>query len=197
MARLFDISQDFEKLFDWFETIIEYEFPLNDEGQPVDDDGNVVNPEKEKAEMLKAWFDTLSGIKEEFEFKAENIAQYIKCLKAEAENIDTEIKKLKARQDSRLRRIDILKKYLINCMDTTGITKIDRPRAKITIRKNAPSLKIDNELDFIYHLQDCDRDDLLKYSLPEIRKNDVKNLIKNGVKIKGAYLESSRSVIIG
>lgn len=197
MARLFDISQDFEELFNQFDAISEYEFPLNDEGQPVDDDGNIVNPEKEKAQMLEAWFDTLSGIEEEFEFKAENVAQYIKCLRAEAENIDTEIKKLKSRRDSRFNRVDKLKEYLINCMDTTNTTKIDRPRAKITIRTNAPSLKIENELDFIHHLQDCGRDDLLKYSLPEIRKNDVKKLIKSGVEIKGAYLESSRSVIIG
>ena len=197
MARLFDISQNFEALFNQFDAINEYEFPLNDEGQPVDDDGNIVNPETEKAEMLEAWFDTLSGIEEEFEFKAENVAQYIKCLRAEAEDIDTEIKKLKARRDSRLNRVDKLKEYLMNCMDTINTTKIDRPRVKITIRTNAPSLKIENERDFIHHLQDCGRDDLLKYNLPEIRKNDVKKLIKSGVKIKGAYLDSSRSVIIG
>lgn len=42
--------------------------------------------------MFEAWFDTLSGIEEEFDLKAENLAQYIKCLKAEVEVIDTETK---------------------------------------------------------------------------------------------------------
>lgn len=196
MERLFDISKDFEKLFDQFEAISEYEFELNENGKPVDDDGNVIDPEIAKAEMLEAWFDTLSGIKEEFDFKAENLAQYIKSLKAESEAIDTEIKKLKARRDSKIKHIERLKAYLMNCMDAIGIKKIDMPRAKITIKNNAARLKIDNEIQFINMLQDNGRDDLLKYSLPEIKKSEVKKLIKSGEKFGGARIESGRSVII-
>lgn len=197
MQRLFDISQDFEALFDQFDAISEYEFPVDEDGRLVDDDGNPVNPETAKAEMLEAWFDTLSGIKEEFNFKAENLAQYIKCLKAEAEDIDEEMKKLRARRDSRNKRIERLKNYLMENMEAVGITKIDMPKAKITIRKNAPSIKFDNEISFITMLQNKGRDDLLKYSMPEIRKSEIKKLIKSGEKFEGARLESGRSVIIG
>lgn len=197
MQRLFDISQDFEALFDQFDAISEYEFPVDEDGRPVDDDGNPVNPETAKAEMLEAWFDTLSGIKEEFNFKAENLAQYIKCLKAEAEDIDEEMKKLRARRDSRNKRIERLKNYLMENMEAVGITKIDMPKAKITIRKNAPSIKFDNEISFITMLQNKGRDDLLKYSMPEIRKSEIKKLIKSGEKFDGARLEPGRSVIIG
>ena len=49
MSRLFDISQDFETLFDQFDSISEYEFELNEKGEPIDDDGNVVDPETAKA----------------------------------------------------------------------------------------------------------------------------------------------------
>ena len=197
MARLFDISQDFEVLFDQFDAISEYEFVLNENGEPVDDDGNVVNPETAKAEMLEAWFDTLTGIEEEFNFKAENLAQYIKCLKAEAQDIDEEMKKLKARRDSRNKRIERLKAYLMDCMQKTGVEKIDMPRAKISIRNNAPTVKIENEVEFIQMLQENGRDDLLKYSLPEIRKSEIKKLINAGEKFDGARLESGQSVIIG
>ena len=197
MARLFDISQDFEVLFDQFDAINEYEFALNENGEPVDDDGNVVNPETAKAEMLEAWFDTLTGIEEEFNFKAENLAQYIKCLKAEAQDIDEEMEKLKARRDSRNKRIERLKAYLMDCMQKTGVEKIDMPRAKISIRNNAPAVKIENEVEFIQMLQENDRDDLLKYSLPEIRKSEIKKLINAGEKFDGARLESGQSVIIG
>lgn len=197
MSRLFDISQDFEALFDQFDAINEYEFSLNEDGEPVDDDGNVVNPETAKAEMLEAWFDTLSGIEEEFDFKAENLAQYIKCLKAEAQDIDEEMKKLKIRRDSRNKRIERLKAYLMDCMKKTGIEKIDMPRAKITIRNNAPGVKIENEVEFINMLQENGRDDLLKYSMPEIRKSEIKKLIKAGEHFDGAKLESGQSVIIG
>lgn len=197
MQRLFDISQEFEVLFDQFDTISEYEFPVDEDGRPVDDDGNPVNPETAKAEMLEAWFDTLSGLEEEFNFKAENLAQYIKCLKAEAEDIDEEMKKLRARRDSRNRRIERLKNYLMENMEAVGITKIDMPKAKITIRKNTPGIKFDNEKDFIEMLENSGRDDLLKYSMPEIRKSEIKKLIRSGEKFDGARLESGRSVIIG
>lgn len=196
MSRLFDISQDFETLFDQFDSISEYEFELNEKGEPIDDDGNVVDPETAKAEMFEAWFDTLSGIEEEFDLKAENLAQYIKCLKAEAEVIDTEIKKLRERRDNRNKRIERLKIYLMNCMQAIGVKKIDMPKAKITIRNNAARLKIDNEIEFINMLQDHGRDDLLKYSLPEIKKSEIKKLIKSGETFDGARLEAGQSVII-
>ena len=77
-----------------------------------------------------------------------------------------------------------------------GTTKIDMPKAKITIRKNTPGVKIDNEVEFINMLQKHGRDDLLKYSLPEIRKAELKKLIKSGEKFEGARLESGTSVII-
>lgn len=197
MQRLFDISQDFEALFDQFDAISEYEFLVDEDGRPVDDDGNPVNPETAKAEMLEAWFDTLSGIKEEFNFKAENLAQYIKCLKAEAEDIDEEMKKLRARRDSRNKRIERLKNYLMENMEAVGITKIDMPKAKITIRKSTPSIKFDNEKDFIEMLENSGRNNLLKYSSPEIRKSEIKKLIRSGEKFDGARLEPGRSVIIG
>lgn len=197
MQRLFDISQDFEVLFDQFDAISEYEFPVDEDGRPVDDDGNPVNPETAKAEMLEAWFDTLSGLEEEFNFKAENLAQYIKCLKAEAEDIDEEMKKLRARRDSRNRRIERLKNYLMENMEAVGITKIDMPKAKITIKKSTPSIKFDNEKDFIEMLENSGRNNLLKYSSPEIRKSEIKKLIRSGEKFDGARLESGRSVIIG
>lgn len=197
MQRLFDISQDFEVLFDQFDAISEYEFPVDEDGRPVDDDGNPINPETAKAEMLEAWFDTLSGLEEEFNFKAENLAQYIKCLKAEAEDIDEEMKKLRARRDSRNRRIERLKNYLMENMEAVGITKIDMPKAKITIRKNTPGIKFDNEKDFIEMLENSGRNNLLKYSSPEIKKSEIKKLIRSGEKFDGARLESGRSVIIG
>lgn len=53
MSRLFDISQDFETLFDQFDSISEYEFELNEKGEPIDDDGNVVDRKLQKQKCLK------------------------------------------------------------------------------------------------------------------------------------------------
>lgn len=53
------------------------------------------------------------------------------------------------------------------------------------------------KLFLINMLQDRGRDDLLKYELPEIRKSEIKKLIKAGEDFPGAVLESSKSLIIG
>lgn len=149
MQRLFEISQDFETLFDQYDAIQEMEFEKNENGDYIDDDGKIINPDVTRAELLQAWFDTLEGIEEEFNFKAENTAQYIKSLKAEATAIKAEEDKLKKRRQSYSRKIDGMTIYLKNCMEQMGIKKIDMPKARITIRKNTPSLKITDEVGFI------------------------------------------------
>ena len=197
MERLFDISSDFAELFDRFDEIQEMEFDKDESGQYFDGEGNVVNPDTYRADMLQAWFDTLEGIEEEFNFKAENTAQYIKSLKAEEAAIKAEEDKLKKRRQQYGRKIECMTAYLRNCMEQMGVKKIEMPRARITIRSNAPSLKIADEVAFINMLQDRNRDDLLKYELPEIRKSEIKKLIKAGEDFPGAVLESSKSLIIG
>lgn len=197
MAKLFDISADFEELFNRFDEIQEMEFEKNEDDQFVDPKGNIINPETYRADMLQAWFDTLEGIEEEFNFKAENTAQYIKSLKAEEAAIKFEEDKLKKRRQQYSRKIECMTVYLKNCMMQMGVKKIETPRARITIRNNAPSLKIADEISFINMLQENSRDDLLKYELPEIRKSEIKKLIKSGEVFPGAVLENSQSVIIG
>lgn len=197
MSKLFDISSDFEELFNRFDEIQEMEFDKNEDGQFVDCEGNLINPDTYRADLLQAWFDTLEGIEEEFNFKAENTAQYIKSLKAEEAAIKSEEDKLKKRRQQYIRKIECMTVYLKNCMMQMGVKKIETPRARITIRNNAPSLKIADEISFINMLQENGRDDLLKYELPEIRKSKIKNLIKSGEVFPGAVLESSQSVIIG
>lgn len=196
MERLFDISADFAELFDQLDEIEALEFPTDENGNPVDDDGNPVDPEFVKAQMREAWFDTLDGIEGEFALKAENVAQYIKHLKAESEAIDTEIKKLQARSRSRKNRMDCLKQYLMDCMNRIHLKKVDGVQARITIRKNAPSLKIADELALITELQDTGKDDLLKYLTPEIRKVELKKLCKAGETFTGVTLEASESLLI-
>lgn len=196
MGRLFDISADFAELFDEFDNIEEMEFLKDEDGNAIDEDGNPINPEFVKAQMYQAWFDTLDGIEQEFNLKAENMAQYIKCLKAESEAIDAEIKRLQIRSKSRKNRIDRMKQYLTFCMKQMKLKKIDGVQARITLRKNAPSLKIADELALITELQNSGKDDLLNYHMPEIRKNELKKMIKSGSTFSGVTLESSESLII-
>lgn len=196
MSRLFDISADFAELFDQFDAIEDMEFDTDENGKPIDADGKSVNPEFIKAEMRQAWFDTLDGMEQEFTLKAENTAQYIKSLKAEADAMDAEIKKLQQRSKSRKNRIDWLKQYLMQCMEIMHLKKVDGVQARITLRNNAPSVKIVDELALIDELERNHHDDLLKYQMPEVRKNELKKCIKAGMTFENAVLESSKSVII-
>lgn len=193
---LYDISNDFQKLFDEFDELNRIEFDTDADGNAIDESGNIIeNPEQYKQMILDAWFDTLEGIEGEFEQKAGNVAAYIKSLKAEAENLKYEEKALKARRECKERQVEKLKKYLLDCMDKTGRTKIDVPRAAISVRNNAESLVIDDEISLIRWLQE-NNEDMLKYSMPEIKKAEVKKLVKAGVQFPYMHTERSKSLII-
>lgn len=197
MPRLFDISAEFSQLFDQYDNIQEMEFDCNEAGEPIDAEGNAIDPDTVRADMLQAWFDTLEGIEGEFEVKAENVAQYIKSLKAMEADLKEEEAKLNRRRKVYTRKIENMVTYMKNCMLMMNLKKVETSKAKITLRNNAPSLVITDEGKFIDMLQEHGRDDLLKYTAPAINKAEVKKLIKNGEQFEGARLEASQSLTIG
>lgn len=196
MANLYELSENYTQLFDRFDSINDHEFEKDERGRCVDDDGMVIDPEAVKTEWLEAWFDTLSGIEEEFDTKAENVAVYIKHLISDVKDMKEERSKLSERIKAKERKAEQLKKYLLDNMRLIGVNKIDRPRACLTVKKNPASLVINDENKFIDMLQRCGRDDLLRYAKPEINKTDVKSLIKKGETFDGASLESGFSMTI-
>lgn len=177
--RLYEISNDFAALFDNYEELME------------------TSEEEDKADIEQAWFDTLTGIEGEFEVKAESVAQYIKQLSSEAEAIKAEEKALAARRKAKENSVTRMKDYLKNCMDAMNLKKIETAKAKISIRNNAASLKIDDEQAFIQMLEATGRTELINYAAPELKKTDIKNLIKKGEELTGARLEASQSLVIG
>lgn len=194
--KLYELTQLFAELFEQFDAINDYEFDTNADGECVDDDGNIIeDPAAYKENMLTAWFDTLEGIEGEFDNKAENIAAYIKALLAKAKAIKIEEDNLRNRRKKCEKSAESLKTYLLNSMQVTGRKKIDTPRAVISLRNNAPSLVVDNELDFISWAEK-NNDTLLKYARPEIRKADIKKLIKSGKKIPFVHTETNVSLTI-
>lgn len=177
--RLYEISNDFAALFDNYEELME------------------TTEEEDKADIEQAWFDTLTGIEGEFEIKAESVAQYIKELTKRADDLKAIEKQYAARRKAAEHATDRMKQYLKNCMEQMNLKKIETPKAKISIRNNAPSLRIDDESAFIKMLEETGRTELIKYAAPELKKTDIKNLIKKGEELTGARLEASQSLIIG
>ena len=194
--KLYEISSNFQTLFEQLDAISSYEPSKSDSGLYVDDDGCVIiDLEAYKENMIEALFDTLDGIEQELEIKAESIAVRIKELNAEAEQLKAEEKSLKKRRLAKELQSDRLKAYLIGCMNIAGCKKIDRPKAVISVRTNAESVCIADEKAFIgWAMQN--NDSLLKYSEPEVKKTEVKNLLKSGEKVPYAKLERTQSLII-
>ena len=188
---LYNLTGDFADLYERFDEINNWEPDTDEEGKPIDDNGNVIKDVKAyKEAMLQAWFDTLDGIEELFEDKAVNIAMKIKNLRSEAEQLKAEKKNIAARQSQKEKAADRLEKYLLDSMQRIGRTVIDRPQALITIKQNPESTVIEDERKFIEWAESTEHDELLKYEQPTVRKTEVKALIRRSAeKIPFAHLE--------
>ena len=148
--KLYELSTDFSRLFDDFDAICSYEPEKSESGDYIDDGGSIIEDlAAYRQELQEAWFDTLDGIEQEFEDKAENVAAYIKSLKAEADDLKEEEAALNRRRKVKENQIDRLKDYLLHSMMTINRTKIDTPKAKLSIRNNAESVQFDDEERFI------------------------------------------------
>ena len=146
--------------------------------------------------MIEERFMALDGMEQDIQIKAENVALYIKHLTADINEMKAEEKNLTARRKAKENTAARLKAYLMNCMESANLKKIDRPKAVISIRNNAESVEISDTEKFIKWAHDNDRNDLLKYADPEIRKSAVKPLLQGGEKIPFAALTRTQSVVI-
>ncbi len=196
MPSLYELTREFEDLFEQFEAIENMEFTPDGNGGYVDDDGEPVDPAAAREEMKQAWFDTLDGMEYDIQNKAEALAVYIKGISAEADIIKAEEARLRSRRQSKEKTAENLKKYLMDCMDAAKLKKIEMPRAAISIKRNAESVEITDEAKFIEWAQKNERNDLLKYSAPEIRRSFIKQDLKADRDIPFARLTRSQSVII-
>ena len=103
---------------------------------------------------------------------------------------------MRQRSASKKREIERFKKYIMDCMINADVKKVDEPLAKLTIRQNAESVEVADELGFIDWAQRNDRDDLLRYSTPDINKTAVKDAIRSGTELPGAQIVRTKSLII-
>lgn len=195
MSKLYEMTAEFAELFDNYDSIVNIEFTPDGKGGFVDDDGNPVDPEERRREMQQAWFDTLDGMEQELVCKAENVAVYIKNMEAEAKTLKAEEDKLKARRQAKESTAKRMREYLMSCMKQANISKIDEPKAAISLRNNPESVEISDENEFISWANE-EHDDFLRFKAPEINKTAVKNALKSGAEIPFASLTRSQSLTI-
>lgn len=197
MNNLYNLTGDFVKLFDRFDEIDNYEPDWDENGNPIDSEGNIIGDVAAlKEAMLTAWFDTLDGIEEAFEDKAVNVAIAVKNMRAEAEQLKAEKLRLAKRQTQKERAAERLEQYLLTSMQAIGREKIDKPQAVIRVKKNPESTIIDNEKSFIEWAEANGYNDLLKYKDPDIKKKEVKDLLKRNVELPFVHLERKTKIDI-
>lgn len=116
--------------------------------------------------------------------KLENIACWIKNIKAECESIRAEEKAFSERRQAKERKAESLRKYLDEAL---AGQKFETPRCVVSFRK---SQKVE--------ITDFDKipDDYLRYKAPEPDKTAIKAAIKDGLTIEGAELVDSVTMTI-
>lgn len=120
----------------------------------------------------------------ERETKLENVACWIKELKAEAEALKAEKMAFAKRQQVAENKMESLKKYLAYALDGQAFKTV---RASVTFRKSQAV-----EIDDIYKLDE----NYLRYKEPEADKTAIKEALKAGQTVAGATLVENTSVII-
>lgn len=128
--------------------------------------------------------DQLDKLQMEREKKLENVACWIKDLKAEAEALKNEKQALAERQRVAENKAESLKKWLAYALDRKAFKST---RASVSFRKSQAV-----EIADIYKLDE----NYLRYKEPEADKTAIKEAIKAGKTVAGATLIENVSVII-
>lgn len=127
--------------------------------------------------------------KEQLQVKSQGYAMVIKEAEAELSIIDSEISRLADLQNKRHSLISKLKERVFNAMDLYEISEIVTPLIKISFRKSE-SVEIDN-IDLIPNEYK-----VIPEAKPRADKKAIKDAIKNGIDIQGAYIQQNKSLQI-
>jgi len=136
----------------------------------------------------------LDALQMERERKLENVALWVKDLRAEAEAIGNEIKALAARKKAAENKADRLKEWLGEAL---AGEVFKTPKVRISYTHNS-RLNVIDEQSVVNYIQTHyqEPEEYLRFQLPEIRKDAVKAAIKDGAEIPGACVEQTESVVI-
>jgi len=86
--------------------------------------------------------DTLEGMGGELELKAENVVMFARNLEVTAAAIKDAEAQMAARRKAMESRAASLKRYVLENMQFAGITKIEGPLFKLSVRENPPAVEI-------------------------------------------------------
>lgn len=133
--------------------------------------------------------ESLAINKDHLQVKSQGYAMVIKESEYEIQIIEGEIKRLLDLQDKRSILVSKLKERITDAMDLYEISEIVTPLIKISFRKSE-SVEID-DLDLIPNEYK-----VMPEAKPRADKKAIKDAIKNGIDIQGAYIQQNKSLQI-
>lgn len=131
----------------------------------------------------------LDKLQMEKEKKLENVACWIKDLKAEAEALKNEKLALAERQRVAENKAESLKKWLAYALQGE---KFKTSKCAISFRKSEAVEVTDEGLNNLMK----EHDELLTYKAPEPNKTAIKQALKDGLSVAGVQLVQNTSTII-
>lgn len=132
--------------------------------------------------------DTLEGIADMIEDKAENIAYVIKSIEADVKVLKEEENRLKERRTALENKVASMKQYLFEQLSAAGIDKVKRPKITVSIANNPVSVDVLEEalIPGDYFVQQA----------PAINKKAILEQLKAGEEIPGCGIKQSKSLRI-
>lgn len=88
--------------------------------------------------------ETLEGLQGALEVKATNVARFVRNQESLADAIEGAAKQMRERAARVRRRTDSMRQYLLANMALAGISRIENAELVLAIRKNPPSVVIDD-----------------------------------------------------
>lgn len=135
----------------------------------------------------------LTALQMERERKLEGVALWIKDLNAEATAVKEEADKLTTRKKSLDNKIASLKQWLLYALNgeklkTARCSVYQTHSQRVTVADEAELMT------FIRTLKDQEK--FMRFPEPELKKDEIKKALKDGLMIPGAALETTESVVI-
>lgn len=137
----------------------------------------------------QSMIDELLDLKGDLTDKLINYGKFIKNTKSDIDSLDSEIKRLTAKKRALQNRTDILKENMCVAMLANDIDKIDDPIMPIRLQNSPKSLQLTISPDKLPP----------EFQAIEIsaKTQQIKNALKDGVKIHGAQLVQLKHIRIG
>lgn len=86
--------------------------------------------------------DTLEAMEGDIQVKAANVAMFVRQLEHTAEGIKAAEKVMKARREAIEKRAQRVSQYLLQNLQACGITKIEHPMLRVSVRANPEAVDV-------------------------------------------------------